>query len=204
MFFQRKDKFYAYLLASSSNLKECSIYFSDHIAQKQKANTDFINGIDKFRKTGEEIVSDVSNHLQKAFITPLEREDILHLVQTIYNILKKVELCSDLFYRYSITYDDHMFDLSSIAKECTEEIDLAVRLITEKKLVQINKHVFAIHTLEAKGEESFRRATQQLLKKNTNPIQIIKCKEIYDSLIHIIYSCQAVATTFQTIILKNG
>lgn len=205
MVFKKKDKFAILLNDISSNLKEAANYFSDYKLNNVNDLKIFSETIKDYETKGDTFVHEVIKELNNAFITPLEREDILALAMSMDDVLDGIEHCSALFEMYSITKaDDFMLRFVDAIKSCTHEIQDSIDLLTTKKLPQIRQHAIKIKDYESKCDGIRRQSIKQLFTVEKDPIKIIQVKEIYENLEDIADYCQSVANTLETIIMKNA
>ncbi|MEH7246742.1 DUF47 family protein, partial [Neobacillus niacini] len=154
---------------------------------------------------GDTFVHEVIKQLNDAFITPIEREDILHLANSMDDVLDGLEATAALFEMYSITQaDDFMLQFVSAIKSSVHEIDKAIELLASKKLPQMREHAIKIKDYESKCDNILRQSIKHLFAVEKDPIRIIQFKEIYENLEEIADSCQSVANTLEAIIMKNA
>jgi uncharacterized protein len=154
---------------------------------------------------GDSFVHEVIKELNDAFITPIEREDILHLAMTMDDVLDGLEATAALFEMYSITKaDDFMIQFVNAIQNSVHEIDHAIELLSNKKLLQIREHAIKIKDYESQCDHVLRKSIKNLFNVEKDPIRIIQYKEIYENLEDIADSCQTVANTLETIIMKNA
>ena len=77
MVFKKKDKFSVMLHNISSNLQEAANYFADYRLKNVSDLKIFSEKMKEFETKGDTFVHEVIKELNDAFITPIEREDIL-------------------------------------------------------------------------------------------------------------------------------
>jgi predicted phosphate transport protein (TIGR00153 family) len=205
MAFGKKDKFSILLGEIAVNLKEGANYFADYKLKNVSDLQIFFEKMKEYETKGDSYVHDIIKELNNAFITPLEREDILHLAMSMDDVLDGFEQCAALFEMYSITQaDEFMLKLVEAIRNAVIEIEKAIVLLTNKKLLQIRAHSILIKDYESKCDGILRQSIKQLFATEKDPIRIIQYKEIYENLEDIADSCQGVANTLETIIMKNA
>lgn len=205
MVFKKKDKFNTLLSNISVNLKDSAIYFADYKINNVSDLKTFSKTMKDYETKGDSYVHEVIKELNNAFITPIEREDILHLAMSMDDVLDGFEECADLFEMYSMTKaDEFMLKFVDAIKNCAIEIEKCVELLSTKKLLQIREHAIKIKDYESKCDGVRRQSIKHLFATEKDPIRIIQYKEIYETLEDIADSCQNVANTLETIIMKNA
>ena len=69
---------------------------------------------------------------------------------------------------------------------------------------EVNEHVALIKHLEEEGDAIYHDAVGALFAGQPDPIEVIRWKEIYESLELAIDQCMGVALAVQSISLKNA
>ncbi|MGE7604408.1 DUF47 domain-containing protein [Peribacillus sp. NPDC097675] len=204
-FKSKKDKFAVMLLNIAQNIKESADYFADYKLKNISDLKVFSDKMKDYEHKGDEMVHTIIKELNNAFITPIEREDILELTMRMDDVIDGLEHCSALFEMYSIVNaDEYMIKFVDAIKECTYEIEHAVDTLSTKKLPMIRENAIKIKELESVCDGIQRQSIKNLFIVEKDPIRIIQYKEIYESLEEIADNCQAVANTLETIIMKNA
>ncbi|PLS14985.1 DUF47 domain-containing protein [Bacillus sp. M6-12] len=205
VFKSKKDKFASLLISISQNLKESADYFADYKLNNVSDLKVFADKMKELETKGDSYVHEVIKELNNAFITPLEREDILALAMSMDDVLDGLEHSSAMLEMYSIiNADDYMLKFVEAIRECAYEIEKAVDLLSTKKLPQIREHAIKIKDLESLCDGIRRQSIKNLFTVEKDPIRIMQYKEVYEELEEIADSCQTVANTLETIIMKNA
>ncbi|CAM3645399.1 DUF47 domain-containing protein [Mesobacillus zeae] len=189
----------------ASNLKESADFFADYKLNNVSDLKVFTEKMKDYETKGDNYIHEVIMELNNAFITPIEREDILALSMSMDDVLDGMDHCSNLFEVYSITQaDDYMRQFVEALKSSSVEIEQAVQLLTTKKLPLIRDHAIKIKDYESKCDGILRQSIKHLFSVEKDPIRIIQFKEIYEGLEEIADSCQDVANTLESIVMKNA
>ncbi|GIO25755.1 hypothetical protein J43TS3_03660 [Ornithinibacillus bavariensis] len=201
----KKNKFSTYLTNMATNLKESTDFFSDYKVKTEKDLAIFANKMTEYEHKGDEIVHDIIKELNTTFITPIDREDILLLANSMDDVLDGLEQCAALFEMYAITdINQYMLQFVEEIKICSYEILESVELLTTKKYKNIREKVIKINAVESKCDVIERESIKNLFLTEKDPIRIIQYKEIYQSFEEIADACEAVANTLETILMKNA
>ncbi|HAM79840.1 DUF47 domain-containing protein [Ornithinibacillus bavariensis] len=205
MLMAKKNKFSTYLTNMATNLKESTDFFSDYKVKTEKDLAIFANKMTEYEHKGDEIVHDIIKELNNTFITPIDREDILLLANSMDDVLDGLEQCAALFEMYAITdINQYMLQFVEEIKICSYEILESVELLTTKKYKNIREKVIKINAVESKCDVIERESIKNLFLTEKDPIRIIQYKEIYQSFEEIADACEAVANTLETILMKNA
>lgn len=205
MAFKKDDKFNVLLNKISTNLKESADFFTEYKLKNVSDLKLFSEKMKEYETKGDIFVHEVITQLNDAFITPIEREDILQLAMSMDDVLDGLEGCAALFEMYSMTQaDEFMLSFVESIQASVVEIDTAVGLLANKKLLQIREHAIKIKDYESKCDNILRQSIKHLFNVEKDAIRIIQAKGIYEELEDIADYCQVVANTLETIIMKNA
>ncbi|HEY3094284.1 MAG TPA: DUF47 family protein [Nitrososphaera sp.] len=154
---------------------------------------------------GDRITHDLYMLLDKTFVTPLDREDISNLTGAVDEILDYTDGTAERFVLFKIKEPtSYMLELSKILLSASQEVHLLMtRLRGFKNSANLIEHCRNISKYEHEADTIYRTAIAELFEIN-NPVEIIKLKEIYETLEGAIDRCADVADVFEDIALKYG
>jgi len=205
MFFKKEDKFYVHMRNISENLMESTKYFVTFDFNNSKDVKEFAETMKFFENKGDSLVHKIIHDLNKVFITPIEREDILALATHMDDVLDGMEGTAALLEVYSINkFDKYMKQFLHYINKSVIEINESIELISQKKLTDMRDPIIRIKDYESKCDELRRTSIKKLFNNETDPITIIKYKEIYEELERVTDYCEAVANTLEAVIMKNA
>lgn len=165
----------------------------------------FAREMKEWEHKGDKCTHIILTELNKTFITPIEREDIMELIKDMDDVLDGIEACASRFEMYNITKADPFIrKFGHCLLKSAQEIKSAIFLLTQKKLLAIQPHCVMINQLENEGDELMRQGIKNLFLNVKDPIELIKHKEIYERLEQTTDSCEDVANTLQSIIMRNS
>jgi len=144
--------------------------------------------------------------LNKAFITPIEREDILGILNNIDNVVDGIDDIAQMLLIYHIkTIKNNMKRFSQLAVKCCKALkDAMVELKSYKRSNELKKYIVEINNIEAEGDELLKESLSDLFLTETNAVEIIKWKDIYAGIENLLDSCEDVADMLEVVILKNS
>jgi len=161
------------------------------------------NRIKELEHNGDAIAHNIFNTLDKTFITPLDREDISRLAASIDNILDSVDGAADRLVLFKIKKPtQYMAELTNYIKSSASEIHLLVgKLMNIKSASEIITHCRNISQCEHDADQVYRKAVAELFE-TSDPVEIMKMKEVYDALEKAADMCVDVADVIEDIVLK--
>lgn len=154
--------------------------------------------------------ADVKKHemmgvLVKAFITPIEREDIILLSQCIDEVTDQIE---DVLIRIYInnvqSIRPEAIQFTSVIIQCCQMLkEVIEEFVDFKKSKKLHELIIEINGLEEKGDQLFIESMKNLHTTVTDPLEVIAWREIFHFLEKCCDACEHVADAVESVIMKN-
>lgn len=144
--------------------------------------------------------------LHKTFITPLDRDEIYRLITKMDDVMDFVEAASERIALYDLSaMTPEVKELAAVLVRSTIEMERAVQgLRNLKDSHGVIQSCIEINKLENEGDAILRVAVARLFREEKNPVEIIKWKEIYESLENATDRCEDVANIIEGIVLERA
>lgn len=202
---KKEDPFFAALYKIAENINKSAHYAQDFKITSIVDLKELSVTLKKYETDGDKLIHELIQMLNKSFMTPIEREDILELAVRMDDIIDGIEGCIAHFEMFSLTeVDDYMRDFLKFITLSTDEIVAAMKHLLNRKLLNMRDHAILIKDYERKCDEVLRTSIKQLFLHEKDPIRIIQFKDIYEQLEEVADYCQNVANTMDTIIMRNA
>jgi len=165
----------------------------------------------KLEEEADNIGHELMDNLRKNFITPLEGEDIDLLRQNLDDIMDFLERAVNriVIYRIPVPLPRAVRDYAQIINSAIAEIHEGMKEIKDikKNHKKLQARCEKINSLENTGDELNRKALGGLMATPQvsceKLIEIIKLKEIYETLENAIDCCENVGNMLESILIKN-
>ncbi len=159
--------------------------------------------IEDFEHEGDKITHRVMRKLNRTFITPIDREDIHHMTTALDDVMDLIEAAAARMAMYKVKQATPFARrLAELIGLCADQIVKAVEHMP--RLEHLQEHCVEINRLENEADNVSREAIADLFEKGAPPIEIIKWKEIYETLETTTDRCEDVANILEQIALKNA
>ena len=150
----------------------------------------------------DHITHTVIDRIQRVFVTPFDREDIHELVQQLDEVIDMIDGAARRAGMFGIdTTQDGVRQLTGILVRATEAIEWAVTSMKQPKIVEARSR--EIKKLEEEGDTVYAQSVAALFRGEQNPIEVIKWKEIYETIERALDQCEDVANVLESISIKN-
>jgi uncharacterized protein Yka (UPF0111/DUF47 family) len=197
----KEDKFYELLEKQAA----VAVAAATALAVRDSAVELVCEAVQRVEHEGDVIVCEVETALAKTFVTPIDREDIHKLSSELDDITDLCNLTARSASLYHIeALTDPMRQLTEVLMECTRLLNKAVPLLRSHDYEQLMVETRAVKVLEKKADTIFRAAIGDLFKTPSNPVQLMKEKEVLEDIERAIDKCNTVATTLTNLAVKHG
>ncbi len=170
------------------------------ILEASKALTDMLNDFGNIKEKrkhlkdiehkGDEIVHEIFNKLNSSFITPIDQEDISSLAHLLDDIIDFIFASANRIYLFKIKEPTPaMKQLADVISKSAIEISAAVMLVRKINKKEMEKRYIEIQRLENVADEILNNSVAELFN-DTDPVTIIKLKEIYEFLETVTDKCE--------------
>jgi predicted phosphate transport protein (TIGR00153 family) len=152
---------------------------------------------------GDEISHDIGHRLESTFVTPFDREDIYGLISGLDDILDFIEETADTFVLYRIEAPTATaVEQASIIVKQVEQIHEALTHL--KGFEGLETYWIEVHRLENEGDSIARAAIAGLFENGSQPMEVIKWKDVYGLLEATIDKAEDVANIIERITIKHA
>jgi uncharacterized protein len=149
------------------------------------------------------LTHDTIQRLHRTFITPFDREDLYALATTLDTVMDAIDHAASLVRLYKIeVIRPGARELGRTVSASADRLHMALSALATKKPVQ--PHAVEINRLENEADRAYQEAVRFLFEGETDPITIIKWKELYDHLERITDCCEDVANVIEGVVVKHG
>ena len=152
---------------------------------------------------GDEISHEIGHRLEATFVTPFDREDIYALISALDDVLDLVEEAADTFFLYRVEAPTSTaVEQAAIIVKQAEILHEA--LVHLQGFKDLDRYWIEVHRLENEGDRIVRSAIARLFNEETDPINLVKWKEIYGLLEATIDKAEDAANIIERITIKHA
>lgn len=198
----RDEKFFDLFEAAALNIREAAVALKGMVESEGDYDV-WWKQVEEYEHAGDRITHELIRKLNQTFITPLDREDIHQLASGLDDVVDLIEAGATRLALYKITRTtDEAKRLAELIHQMAEEIVLSVQKL--KDMQGILPHCVEINRLENVADRVSRDAIAALFTEGHDPVEIIKWKEIYETLETATDRCEDVADVLERIVLKHA
>lgn len=144
--------------------------------------------------------------LAKEFITPIDREDIMALADSIDTVTDTIEDVLMRMYMFNIgKVTEHALKMTDVIVKCCNALKTALdEFYNFRKSAKLHDLVVEVNRLEEDGDALYMEATRKLYVECDNYKELAAWDTIYHYLEKCCDSCEDVADAIESVIMKNS
>ena len=201
------DKFYFENFIESTKLSKKA---ADYLVQcLQNYNPEkieeMIKEMHEIEHSADKKKHEMNEALAKAFVTPVDREDLDMLSHNLDQVADYIEDVLQKFYIYNIEVIDEF--AITFAKNIVKACELLCELMNEfenfKRSKRIKALIIELNDIEEECDNLYLTSMRALTKSSTDVLLIISWRKIFDCLELCADACEHVSECVGSVIMKN-
>ena len=152
------------------------------------------------------LLHEIMDELNRSFITPIDREDIVEIVNELDNITDAIEDVANLFDILGITQvrPEALEMARLILVGCEMLCDAVAEFAHFKNSKKLHDLTIKVNKAEEDGDRTHRSVIKTMYQNEKDPITLIKWKEIFDAMEDVLDACEDVADLLDGLSIKNS
>lgn len=203
IFDSKGDKFYRWFEEASENNHKAALLL-DKLCNNFKDPEKISKQIQDLEQKGDQISHTIYSEINSTFVTPLDREDIIMLTQSLDDVVDLIYTSASTITIYNVK------KITPIAHEFSEIITASTKLVAEilpklrrrRTFSQVYKAIIEINRLENKADDLLSKSLTALFKNPKNPIDVIRWRDIYRIMENTTNKTEDIANVLQNLITK--
>jgi uncharacterized protein len=190
-YFERQGEL---IISAAGLLHEMVHNFSDARAK--------VHAIKELEHEGDQVTHEIVRRLNTTFITPMDREDIYALASRLDDVLDFIDAAAERLVVYRIKEPTSACRaMSEVVLSIAHAVDRTIRCL-RKMDPGFHEHAVEVNRLENTADSLLRDSLAAMFEAAGDPIEVIKWKEIYETMEIVTDRCEDVANVIEGIILK--
>ncbi len=186
--------------AAAHYLVEC---LSNYQPEKLK---EMLTEMHKLEHAGDTKKHEMSSALAKAFVTPVDREDLALISQNVDDVTDSIEEVLQAFYMYRIqAVVPEAVEFAQRVEECCILMkQMLLEFVNFKKPQKLHSMIIDLSQREEVCDELYINATMLLPERCENVLDVISWREIYNRLENCADTCEHVGDCVDMVVMKNS
>jgi hypothetical protein len=199
----RNTSFFDLLADSAQHLVTGAKLLSALLGAEPSARKEIADQLRDAEHAADEATHTIMRRLNQTFVTPFDRDDIYGLASGLDDCMDHMEEAGDLIVLYKIdTLPPLVTEQVDVLRRCAELTAEAMPKLRSMK--DLTEFWVEINRLENQGDRTYRRLLAEMFNEGMDPIELMKLKEVVDTLETAADAFERVANMVETIALKES
>jgi len=207
----REGNFFEMFNQHAERIVEASRAFAQLVANysdphlREQYNRD----VDNAERAADRVTQEVNRLIHRTFITPIDRDQIHQLINTMDDVADLLQDCAETMALYDLrTVNEEITRLTDLCVKCCERLKDAVALIGKQPdpatAEAALKTCEEIDRLESDADRVMRSAMSKLFREEPDVREVLKLKAVYELLETVTDKCEDVANVIEGIVLEQS
>jgi hypothetical protein len=202
-FLPREDRYFSFFQQMTSRIHDAANLLAEMLGDPKKKFEDYVDDLKRIEHECDDLTHKVSTTLNKSFITPFDREDIYLLSSALDDVVDLIDEAARAMVMYDVRESSpHARRFAEVIQRMSVQLHEIVK--TLERPSGINERLVELHRLENEGDDIYHAAIGELFRSETDPLSVLKWKEIYEKLESTIDRCENVANIIESVIIKHA
>jgi len=169
----------------------------------------YTHQVHKAEHDADEVLKEVHKRLHKTFITPIDRDQIFALINTMDDVADLFENTTEATDLYNVkNMTPEMLQMARLCTLCCSHMGNAIGALKKIGDPEVAKEILKtcdeIDQLESQADKLLSTSMAKLFREEIDAKELIKAKIIYEFLEEVTDKCEDVANLIEGIVLENS
>lgn len=202
-FLPRQDPFFLLFEEAAANIRQGAEYLQDLVEDFTDVDAK-VERIRAVEERGDEIGHRVMDRLNKSFITPIDRQDILAITHSLDDAIDFIDAAASRLALYAVEQPtDASRQFARLILHSAEALVRLTAMLHRKDFAAMREPAALINHAENEGDRLLRSVVAGLFRSGSDPLTVMKWKEIYETLEEATDRFEQIAHLLQGVVVKN-
>ena len=160
----------------------------------------------EIERAGDDVNHDVLSRVATDFITPIEREDLIDMAESLDDVIDSIESVLQHFYMFDVHFMHHdALDFAKLIKKSCVSLDAAMKDFRNfKKSKTFKKLIISVTDNEEEADQLHVQVIRKLYTHDAdNAVRVQVWTQLFDRMEDCCDACEHAADTMNSIMLRN-
>lgn len=203
----KSDRFYfENFIAAADCCGKAAVYLQECLTDYDYANIQtMLEKMHELEHQADGVKHDMTAALAKAFVTPLEREDMAQISANIDEVADFIEeVLQRMYVNRILVIMPEAITFAGMIVECCEMMkEMLTELVNFKKPKKLYELIIALSHKEEECDRLYLEATLKSAEFSADPLTVMFWRDVFDRLEKCADACEHVGDSIETIVMKN-
>ncbi len=201
----RDERFFELFTTLAEHGADGARHLAELLTRRDPGRWQLVQTIKGLEHAADDVNRELIARLDRSFITPFDREDIHALASRLDDIIDHIDgtAARVRIFRAEETPDGAVL-IAEVIHRMVQQVVRAVRALEDGPPSAVLDACAEIRRLEEEGDELYHEWLGRLFENGTDPLTVIKWKELYDILEHTLDVAEDAAGVLESVTLKHS
>jgi predicted phosphate transport protein (TIGR00153 family) len=201
-FVPKEEQYFSFFSQMTSYIYDAARVLVEMLNDKNGDYPAYLERIKDIEHECDDLTHSISMKLNKSFITPFDREDIYLLSSALDDVVDLIDDAARAMVMFDVRESTaHARHFADVIQRMAVQLHEVVSMLAKPN--GINPRLVELHRLENEGDEVYYKAIAELFHNATEPMNVIRWKDIYEKLEAAVDRCENVANIIESVIIKH-
>jgi len=204
-FLPKEEEFFGLFAEMADKAHDGALLLQKMVGEYPEGAEEAMAAIDAVEDEVDSLRHECIQRLHDTFVTPIlfDRQDIFDLGDMLDDIVDFTKAAADRMVFYKVkAVPEAIIGLAGVFVECTTELKEACACLDKLKPDECT-FVHRVNDWENQADHLLKQGLADLFERESDPVEVIKWKEIYDYIEEAIDHCEDTANLIQGALVKN-
>ena len=178
----------------------------DRMCREFSRSDEIVGQLHDLEHKGDDIAHAVFQKLNKVFMPPLDREDIIAITIALDDVMDHIHKAADAMSVYNVKEPTEIArQLAAVIIACTQEVEKQMPKLRNRRAMRlVEEGVVEIHRLENQADALLRQGTVDLFHQPHDPTHVIAWSRIYETMEQVTDRCEDIADVLRGLVIKHA
>jgi uncharacterized protein len=198
----QKREFFDLYNDAAANAVQISERLIDLLDEFPHGAENRMRDIKELEHAGDRLTHDLVDLINRTFVTPFDRDDMYRLAGVLDDICDNIDDSAEKIVGYGVQeIRDQARAQAAVILRCATKLCEAITRLEGFK--DSKRQLIELRELEDEGDRLARAAITELFSGATDPIALIRWKDIHEQLEEAVDACENAADVLEAILVKN-
>jgi uncharacterized protein len=195
-------EFFRLFTQASGNAVELARLLVRLLDEFPGSDGDLLREIKELEHEGDRLTRQLVDLLNRTFVTPFDRDDIYQLASAIDDVCDHIDEAAGNIAGYGVReIRPGAREQGQVILRSAQKLDEAVACLEGFK--DAGRQLHELRDLEDEGDRLNRAAVADLFSSGSDPLDVIRWKDIHEQLEEAVDACENAADVLEAILVKN-
>ena len=202
---KKSDDFFTWFEQAATN-NVAAARLLDELCRTFQNPQGMADQIHDLEHAGDDISHHIYEQLNKVFMPPLDREDIITITRALDDVMDFIHAAADAMFVYNVQGPNATAQgLAGVILACTEEVAKHIGdLRGRRTLPRLQEAIVELNRLENQADEILRAGMIRLFHEPHNPAEVLAWSKIYEMMEEVTDKSEDIADVLRGLVIKNA